>query len=317
MTVAFYGEIEFPASRTRSKILIRRFNKVKTESGWKKLTDTAEIVFPRKVRDFDKQKVNEVFQAGDPVIIRLGYNGELFDEFTGYILQVSTGVPVMITCEDEMYKLKRETVSVSKAKCTLKELLTAIAPGYVIQCDDTALGSVRYSKMLVSEVLDDLKSKMSLYTYFRGKTLVSGRTSIDGGVHVPIVIEKQAQESLKERSLEKIYVRVESLQKNGKMLKGEKGEKKGNNIVIKQPNLTPVEIERVVNSTYDKATKPGLEGDLTLFGIPRLQHGMIADLKSILYPEKDGSYYIDSVTKTVEIGQGYRQVAKLGDKTSQ
>lgn len=316
MTYAIYGEIEFPAFRTRGKVLIRRFSSVKTESSWKKLTDTATIVLPRNVKDFDRYKVNEIFQAGDPVIIRLGYDGDLYDEFTGYIFKVTTGVPIEITLEDEMYMLKRKTVSVSKASCSLKELLNTIAPGYSVQCDDTAIGSVRYSNKLVSEILDDLKSKMGLYTYFRGKTLVCGRTSIDGGQRVKVTVERQASESMKERNIEQVYVRLESLQKNGKMLKGEKGEKKGNTITIKQPNLTKIEIERVVNDAYDKATKPGLEGDLTLFGIPRLQHGMIADLKSILYSEKDGAYYIDSVTKTIASGQGYRQVAKLGDKTT-
>lgn len=315
MTVAFYGEIEFPAIRTRAKIIIRKFSKVKIEQSWKKLTDTASITLPRKVKDFDRYKVNEVFQAGDPVIIRLGYNGDLYEEFTGYIFKVTTGVPIEITLEDEMYMLKRETVSVSKKSCTLKELLNEIAPGYTVLCDDTAIGSVRYSKKLVSEILDDLKTKMGLYTYFRGKTLVSGRTSIDGGKRTKIILEKQAQESLKERNIEQVYVRLESLQKNGKMLKGEKGEKKGNTINIKQPNLTKIEIERIVNDTYKKATQPGLEGDLTLFGIPRLQHGMIVDLSSILYPEKDGAYYIDSITKEADT-KTYRQVAKLGDKTT-
>ena len=316
MTVAFYGEIEFPATAVRAKLLIRRFSKVKIVSGFKQLTSTCDIVLPRNVKDFDRQKVNDVFQAGDPVIVRMGYNGDISEEFRGYIFSVTTGVPVTIRCEDEMYKLKRETVSISKASCNLKQLLAAIAPGYAIQCDDAPIGSVRYSKKLISEILDDLQKKMGFYSYFRGKTLVCGRTSIDGGQRVPIIIEKQAAETLKERNIEKVYVRVESLQKNGKMLKGEKGEKKGNTITIKQPNLTRVEIERVVNAAYDKAIQPGLDGDLTLFGIPRLQHGMIAELKSILYPEKDGAYYIDSITKEVEIGKGYRQVAKLGSKTN-
>lgn len=159
MTYAIYGEIEFPVSRDRGKIIIRRFSKIKTESSWKKLTDTATIVLPRKVRDFDRYKVNEIFQSGDPVIIRLGYNGDLYEEFTGYIFKVTTGVPIEITLEDEMYMLKRETVSVSRKSCTLKELLNEIAPSYTVLCDDTAIGSVRYSKKLVSEILDDLRTK--------------------------------------------------------------------------------------------------------------------------------------------------------------
>lgn len=316
MTVAFSGVISFPAAHGRASIDIRRFIDVTMESGFRMLTGTAEIRFPRNMRSFDKKRVNEMFQKGDPVNIMLGYDGNEYEEFSGYVLQVSTGFPVVIKCEDEMYNLKRKTVSVSKRSSTLKELLNEIASGYQILCDDAQIGSVRYSDMLVSEILDDLKQKLGFNTYFRGKTLVCGRTSIDGGEHVKVVIEKQANDTLKEKSIEKVYVRVESLQKNGKMLKVDKGEKNSNGIIIKQPNLTEIEIKKIVNATYEKALAPGLDGELTLFGIPRLQHGMIADLESTLYPEKNGSYYIDSVKKTVSFTGGVRQVAKLGSKTN-
>ena len=316
MTVAFSCLVRFPAAHGRQEISLRRIMSFDLETGFKMLTGIAEIKFPRNMRNFDKQKVNEIFQKGDSVIISAGYNGDEYEEFSGYILQVSTGFPIVIKCEDEMYNLKRITVSVSKRSCTLKELLSEIAPDYTVQCDDAPIGSVRYSNKLVSEVLDDLKSKMGFYTYFRGKTLVCGRTSIDGGKHVKINLDLQASETLKEKSIEKVYVKVESLQKNGKMLKYSKGEKNSNGIIIKQPNLTLVEIQRIAETTYTNAMKPGLDGEVTLWGIPRLEHGMIADLYSNLYPEKNGSYYIDSVKKKSSPTGGYRQVAKLGNKTS-
>lgn len=315
MTLAFSGQIYFPAAHGRQAITIRRFIDVEIVSGRMQLTGTAMIRFPRNVRNFDRQKVNDLFRKGDPVTISLGYNGDEVEEFSGYVLQVSTGFPIELRCEDEMYNLKRKTVSISKRSCTLKELLSEIASGYKLLCDDTAIGSVRYSKELVSQILDDLKQKLGFYTYFRGKTLVCGRTSIDGGKRQQIIIEKQANDTLKEKSIEKVYVRMESLQKNGKMLKFDMGEKNSNNIVLKQPNLTLIEIKKIVQATYEQALKPGLDGELTLFGVPRLEHGMIVDLVSVLYPEKNGSYYVDSVKKTVTVDGGYRQVAKLGNKT--
>ncbi|KAA6347157.1 hypothetical protein EZS27_005326 [termite gut metagenome] len=320
MTYAMSGEIEFPAVRDRQKITIRRFSSVKIDSNRKNLTDTATIVLPRRVKDFDRFDIKNVFQTGDPVIIRLGYDGELHTEFEGYIAQVSTYVPVVIDCEDEMFQLKRKTVSISRASCSLKELLKAVAGEYPIECDEIPIGSVRYANKLVSEILDDLKEKMKLYSYFRGKTLFSGRAS-NTGTRIAVVVEKQASDSLKDKNVEKVMVRVESLQwvkKKGQKRKliAMKGEKSGQVITIKQPNLTQIEIERIANDLYTKAKQPGLDGELTLFGVPRLEHGMIVDLSSYLYEERNGSYYIDSVVKSVEIGQGYRQVAKLGNKTT-
>ncbi len=321
-TYAIYGELEFPASRGRQKVLVRRFSKIKVETGWQKLTGTADITLPRRVRDFDRFAVGDVFQDGDPVIIRWGYNGNLNTEFEGYLSQVSTYVPIMLTCEDEMYKLKRKSVSVSRASCTLKQLLNAVAPEYEVKCDDMAIGSVRYDNKLITEIFDDLKSKMNIYVYFRGKVLTAGQTSIDGGKHVEITIERQAADNLKDRPIGKIWVRVDSMQSySGKRKKGQKkkisstkGEKGGMTITIKQPNLTQVEIDKVALDLYNKAKQPGLDGDITLFGVPRLEHGMIVDIKSILYPERNGSYYVDSVVKTIEVGQGVRQVGKLGNK---
>ena len=316
MTEAFSGVIVFPAAHGRKEVQIRRFIDVTTESGIKQLTGTAEIRFPRNMNDFDKQKLNEAFKKGDNVSISLGYNGDEYEEFNGYILSVSIGVPVVIKCEDEMYNLKRKTVSISKKSCTLKELLTEIASGYTIECDDSPIGSVRYSNVLVSQVLDDLKQKMGFYSYFRGKKLICGRTSIDGGSYVSITIEKQASDTLKVKQIEDVYVKFESVQADGKTLKFDRGDKSATHIVLRQPNLTLVEIKKIVNTTYEKALQPGLDGDLTLFGIPRLTHGMIAILTSTIYPEKNGKYYIDSVKKTVTPDGGYRQVAKLGDKTT-
>jgi hypothetical protein len=317
MTYAIYGEIEFPAIRNRGTVMIRRFSSVRIESNWKNLTDTATIVLPRRVKDFDYYVIGEVFQQGDPVIVRLGYDGELHTEFEGYLSRISAYVPIELTCENEMFKLKRKTVSISRASCSLKELLNEVAGSYEMECDAIPLGSVRYSNRLVSEIFDDLKEKMKIYTFFRGNRLISGRAS-NTGKRVNIIVEKQASDSLKDKAIEKVMVRVESLQyyRKGKKKKlvVEKGEKEGNTIVIKQPNLVQVEMEKIANDIYAKAKQPGLDGELTLFGIPRVEHGDVADIKSVLYDERNGAYFIDSVVKSVAVGQGYRQAARLGDK---
>jgi len=57
-----------------------------------------------------------------------------------------------------------------------------------------------------------------------------------------------------------------------------------------------------------------MDGDINLFGIPIIKHGMKIKLLSILYPEKDGIYYVDAVTKSLERDSGIRQKCKLGDK---
>ncbi|WP_163273890.1 M15 family metallopeptidase [Dysgonomonas sp. 511] len=55
-----------------------------------------------------------------------------------------------------------------------------------------------------------------------------------------------------------------------------------------------------------------MEGDITLFGIPRVVPGMVIDLNSRLF-DKKGNYYIDKVVKSFS-KEGFRQVVSLGRK---
>ena len=315
-TYALYGELFFPAHKGRQEFKIRRFNQVTIDSSWKSLTDTAEITIPRKVKDFDRMNVSEWFREGDPIEIWLGYDGNLSLEFQGYINKVPAGIPLVISCEDEMYQLKRSTVSVSKENCSLKELLQAVAPGYVIVCDESkVMGKVRYSNMPASKILEDL-TKSGINCWFEGKELHAFGASKSDADPVEILLEKTAGESIKQKAIEATMVVISLLRKVGKKLKVEFGDKGAGKRITRELSgitLTKTEMLNEAKQIYNEAKQPGLDGDITLFGIPRVQHGMRVKLRSVLYPEKDGLYYIDSVTKTFS-EEGYRQQCKLGDK---
>lgn len=316
-TYALSGEIKFPEHNGRQSFLIRRFSEVKIENSWKSLTDTAEIVLPRKARDFDRMKVSEWFREGDPLEIWLGYDGNLVLEFTGYVKTVPAGIPLLISCEDEMYKLKRNTISVSIKDCKLKQLLQEIAPGYSIACDDTKLGNVRYSKVSPSQILEDLQ-KQGIYSWFKNKELhAMGRSQLEEDA-VDIQLELTAGESLKQKAIEDTLVIMSLIRKKGKKLIVEVGDKNAGKRLKKEISgieITEAELKREAEKMYRDAKQPGLDGDITLFGVPRIEHGSKMNLKSTLYPEKDGVYYVDAVTKTVT-PPGYTQSCKLGNKAA-
>ena len=318
MAFALSGEIVFPAYRGRQGFKIRRFSAVKIETSWQSLTDTAEVTLPRKTRDFNRLSVTDWFREGDPVEIWLGYDGKLFLEFTGYIAKVPVGIPLELRLENEMHKLKRKTVSVSLQNCSLKKLLQAIAPGYTIQCDETKmLGSILYENKSASEILEDLK-KTGINCWFEGKTLHAFTTSKSELSPISIILEKAASESLKQKAVEKTHVTISLLRRVGRKLKVEYGDKgAGNRISLEYSgiNMTMAEMLTEAKEAYAQAMIPGLDGDVTLFGVPRVQHGMRVELCSWLYPEKNGIYYIDAVTKTFGSG-GYRQICKLGNKAA-
>lgn len=311
------GEIRFPAYKGRAALKVRRISEVKIESSWSSLTDTAEIKLPRRVKDFDRKHVSDVFREGDPVEIWLGYNDDLVLEFTGYISKVPAGVPLTFSCENEMYKLKRTEVSISMQNCTLKKLLQTIAPGYDIVCDETKLlGTIRYPKQSASSILDDLR-KAGISCFFVGKTLhAMDVVSRNSDKVVSVLLERTAGESLKQKAIEDTLVIIELARKIGKSIKVEYGDVGAGKRVTKKYsgiNYSKEELLDEAKLIYKKSKVPGFDGDLILFGIPRVHHGMTVQFRSIIYPEKNGKYYIDAVTKTFN-RNGYRQQCKLGDK---
>ncbi|MDD3458549.1 MAG: hypothetical protein PHO74_03650, partial [Weeksellaceae bacterium] len=92
---------------------------IKIESNWRQLTDTAEITLPRNVLFFEENDLREVFKRGDSVEIKLGYDDVLITEFTGYISQVFANIPILIRCQNEMFKVKQIPVNYSHANVSL------------------------------------------------------------------------------------------------------------------------------------------------------------------------------------------------------
>lgn len=320
MTLTMAAHITFGASHGRPSFDMRIVSSVRIESGWKDFTSRAEIVLPRNVKDFHKYKIGDVFQIGDPVVIRLGYgDGELPVEFEGYLSDVGEGIPVTLKCENEMFKLKRGNVSVSKPKITLRELLQEIAPGYEINCPDVQLGAVRYSNIAPIQILEDIKKETGISTYFDGRILRSGIIYADQSNKdtVYIILERDAvSENLNKKSSanEKVLIRITSMNSKGKKNTVEVGDKNGIIVDKKFPAIEmEADLKKIADGMYKQAKVDGFDGTITLFGIPRVEHGMKVKMESAYYENMNGTYYIDKVVK--EFGRdGYRQECTLGGK---
>lgn len=321
MSYVMCSHIIFPAIRGRRELNVYAVNSVRIESSWKMLTDTAEIVLPRKVRDFRNNRISELFREGDPVEIRLGYNGELYTEFSGYITKVSAGIPVKIQCEDEMYALKRRTVSVSLKGAQLKTLLREVAVGYEVDCyEGVELGTVRYSNVTAAQVLEDVAKKTGLRAYFDGKVLRCGKVYGDQSDDPPtlVCLERNAvSEELnrKDGGELKIQVKAISVLKGGKKLEVKIGDSGGTVKQLSYVGITArTELEKMARADYDRLKKRGFDGKVVLFGLPRIVHGQKIKLKSELCQELDGIYYVDKVSKEFGDNATYRQTIELGDE---
>lgn len=322
MSYTMCSRIIFPATERRQEVTLRFVTSVEIQSSWKMMTDTADIVLPRKIKVFQGGSLTDFFHAGDAVRIELGYNGAYVNEFEGYIQRVGRGVPVTIHCEDEMYRLKNKTVSYSKRNVTLAQLLKDLCGDYkvVTSFGDTELGAVRYSNMTVSAILDDIRKKTGLYSYFQGKTLYCGNVYSDK-VQLPevrICLEKNAVSQDLQQTGGDYEITATAILKGGKKLEAKAGTKGAETVNLnyndKNESVTVEVLKKFAERYYESLKKQKYKGGVELFGVPVVQHGMVMDLSSDITPEMNGKYFIEKVTKTFQDNATYRQKIDLGGR---
>ena len=320
LTMAVY--VIFAATERRQAIELRQVSEVQTEGSWKEFTGRAEIMMPRNIRilnNLTNVKYSDIFKNGDPVEIRMGYGtGELPVEFIGYISDVSEGVPVVIRCEDEMYQLKRGNVSIVSGAITLKNLLQKAAIGYEIDCPDVNLGAVRFANMAPIAILEQIKKDTGLYSYFDGKILRCGVIYADQSDVPPVNIhlEKNAvSESINKKSAtDEVEIKAISILKNGRRISATVGRKGGTSVQRTYIGVTVLaELTKRANEDLKKYQAQGFDGSITLFGIPAIQHGMKVHIRSELFKNMEGTFYVEKVVKKFN-DSGYRQEVTLGDK---
>ena len=333
-TYALTGVIKFPEHKGRAGFEIRRFGDCEIHSSWKSLTNTAKIELPRNVPDFDKEKPSKWFRVGDPVEIWLGYDGIDLLEFTGYLSEVDIGIPINLHCQDEMYQLKQDTISIATpVNYSLKELLQKIAPKHEIVCDKTQLiGKVRFENLTPANCLDELK-KQGISCFFIGDKLhaMDNTNRLNGNTY-KFLIERTAsdgRQDIKLKKIENVKVTIEKNNRIGKKTKVSHGDEKATIVInrtISGLDISKEEMENSAKKIYTRAKMPGLVGDIKLFGVPSIKLGDKIQLSSTVYknrPEfyedkKKYSYEVDSITKRFSTSEpSYRQICTLGDRVNE
>jgi hypothetical protein len=194
---------DFP---TRNKTLIYNFiSEYDANDTWQELTDTCRLVLPKSVyiRDSVGKLVSlagpnvnvggfgdnvPLFMRGDKVAVEVGYR--FFDPsgnetlltseiFNGFVTRVGSRKPIVLDCEDNMYKLK-QVIAPNKTyaagtsmEVILKELVAGT--GFTVNTlTDTTLGIFSTHNETVAEVLGRLQKDYHFYPYFRGNELRVG-----------------------------------------------------------------------------------------------------------------------------------------------
>lgn len=323
-----------------SDITIGEYTKVKpSKVTWKtdvnSFTDTCTIDLPRitylkteKTVTEDGQEPNErkeyVFKENDKISISLGYDGNNTKRFEGFIKRVNMSIPVQIECEGYSYLLYDVIFNKSYSTVTVKQLLTDLCTDteIVLSADmpNIPLTNVRFKNATGIQVLEWLKKEVRLAVYFNFNELYVGTLFGSKGKKVKFKLgwNTVKEDDFKKRLVDK-NVRVVIQEKNnqGEVKRSKSDEQKySNEQLLKIKAGIPADLlKQIANRLQTKSNYNGYEGNITAFLEPAVNKGDIAQIDGYKYPEKSGSFFIESVSG--EFGtRGGRQTIQLGFLTS-
>lgn len=319
MTLTMNAWVEFPANDRRGKLYTTKVNEIQFASSFKETVDRGSITLPRNLKFFDKTPVTDLFKRGDEIVVYMGYDFDVVEEFRGYITRVSSGFPIVLEFEDEMYHIRRLPANFSVPSITLAQLFDRLTPDYPKDIlEGVSMGAVRFSQTQVGPVIDKIQQDWGLYTFMRKGVLTCGKYYVNELETVAFDLERDCVSNglnyfLKDEI--SILIKAVSTLSNGQKIEANPvGDRLGNERVLTFYNIqNKSELERLARLEYEKYKQDKFEGSFTAFGTPSVQHGMKCHITSTLYPERQGVYYIESVVKTFN-SSGYRQEITLGDK---
>ncbi len=281
------------------------------------LTDTCKLTLPKRLK-WDGEREMPV-RRGDGVKVWLGYDGELQLAFTGYVRDVGFKTPIVLTCEDEMMKLKQQP-AVKKAykSVTIEALLKDQGISYKLNVmGEQSLGQYRVTADTVASLLGHLKENgiRSFFRYENGEPVLYCGVLFDKDDKATQVfatgVNIISDESLEQQKAENIRLRVKaiSLMPNNKKIKIEVGDADGEHRTLHTYNKTESELKAWAEQEIKRLKRDGLKGSFTTFGAKLVDKLTAIGIK--IDGEKQGVYQVSK--NVIKYGTGgFRQEITLG-----
>jgi hypothetical protein len=281
--------------------------------------------------------IANLFNYRDPVVIRLGYDGNLVNEFEGFVKLVDTNRPTQITCEGYIQQLRLNNVKSQPAKpMTAKQLLELVAANTDVSIKVQDGGDLPFTglKLNFSPTAEDAireirrASNNILNVFFiDDKTLWCGLVyttignNVDpfglGEVNLQIGWNVIDTNSLKKRLIEgePVIITGVSAKTTGERIQTMSEAKTAarrekavyNNIGDK------VAMQKLINEQQLLVNYTGYEGEIEAFLQPYCRPGFLANIKNKLYPDLDGKYLVTGTELTYGVNGAHRRI-EIGPK---
>jgi hypothetical protein len=223
-----------------------------------------------------------------------------------------------------MYKLKRvRPQAKSYESTTLKDVLRYLVPDItLVDIPDVTLSPFYiYADKSVAAALQELRENFGLELNFKGKSLFCGvpLTEKDAAKSEVVIYDLDRNvidPRLNFRRADDVRLRVQakSITADNKVITVEVGDDDASTTTtLHFYNITvKAELTRQAEEKLKVMKYSGFEGDITTFGIPYVEPGMIAKIIDKRYDNlREGKYFIDSVNTTFDMN-GFRRNVKIG-----
>lgn len=288
--------------------------------------DSAMIQLPAQARlkrgdQVKMVQTNSELSEGMPVTIRLGYNGNNKVRFRGFIKRINFAVPLEVECEGYSYLLRKLSFTKSYSSVTVKQLLEDVVAGTDIklssQIPNIPLKNIRFKNVNGYEILDYLKEKCLLSSYFNFDELYVGLKYLENKTEVRFrlgwnTVKSNDLKFQDKRELADVKIILEKSQLDGLKKYASSGPKDG---AVKKMDIRHITdqsiLDAIANEQKAKLSQAGYEGKITAFAEPYAEPGMVAVITDRLYPERTGRYFIEGVSG--DFGpSGGRQKIQIG-----
>lgn len=262
----------------------------------------------------------EAVKVGDPVEIRLGYDGQKNTEFAGYVKRLNYKIPLEIECEDEYYLTRSINCVFSKKETTLKQCLSTILPGIKLGvCADLTLKNFVVNNKPGSWVLGILKKEYGLTVFFDlNGNLYAGKAHDVQGETVKYLLRYNVikDDDLKFQLASDVKMKVKAIcyYKDGTKIEGELGEDGGENKTLYYYDVKDAkELKALAQEELKRYSFDGYRGKIETFLFPYALPGMVAQVEDEVYQERSGNYYIESIDVSFGMN-GARRNVEIGIK---
>ena len=286
------------------------------------LADSATIILPEAVMNQVLNIENKI-SRGTSVLIELGYDGALVNEFEGYVQDITTNDSTLkIICEDALFLFRvgvqDEQFKLVSVKKIAQQLISQIDPAFKLVISGYG-DEVYFEKFVIHQAtgFDVLKkiqeeTKANIFFNTRNKELHIHPPYEEKGGEVIYSMQQNIEKSTLEfkRAIDKkLEITVESVDLKGKVKSITIGNTGGDKKTIKSTiPLTDSAMLKLAQAAFVQNNFDGYSGSFDGWLVPFVKPTYSATILDQDYPYKDGTYYVVSVKTNFSESGGVRTI---------